>query len=82
VDVKEIREIAKKFTPEQIESCITQQIETGKNICLKDPSSERIINELSKAEFVKRLMAEGMELADALRELANRMRSIQKGGES
>ncbi len=82
MDVKEIREIAKKFTPEQIESCITQQIETGKNICLKDPSSERIINELSKAEFVKRLMAEGMELADALRELANRMRSIQKGGES
>jgi hypothetical protein len=81
VDVKEIRDIAKKFTPEQIESCITQQIETGKNICLKNPDAEYIINELSKAEFIKRRMAEGMELADALRELANRMRSIQKGGE-
>jgi hypothetical protein len=80
VDVKEIREIAKRFTPEQIESCITQQIETGKNICLKNPSAEYIINELSKAEFIKRRMAEGIELADALRELANQMRSIQKGG--
>jgi hypothetical protein len=80
VDVKEIREIAKRFTPEQIESCITQQIETGKNTCLKNPSAEYIINELSKAEFIKRRMAEGMELADALRELANQMRSIQKGG--
>jgi hypothetical protein len=78
VDVKEIKELAKRFTPEQIEGCITQQLETGKNICLKNPSAEYIINELSKAEFIKKLMGEGMELADALRELAKRMRSIQR----
>jgi hypothetical protein len=80
VDVKEIRELAKKFTPEQIESCITQQLETGKNICVKNPSAEqtKIIDELSKAGFVKELMSEGMGLADALRELAKRMRTIQK----
>lgn len=76
-DVKEIRELAKRFTPEEIESCITQQLETGKNVCLRNPSTEYIINELSKAGFVKNLMAEGMELADALRELARRMRNIQ-----
>ena len=78
MDVKEIRALAKRFTPEQIEGCITQQLETGKNVCLKNPSAEYIINELSKAEFIKKLMAEGMELADALRELAKRMRSIQR----
>ncbi len=78
MDVKEIKELAKRFTPEQIEGCITQQLETGKNVCLKNPSAEYIINELSKAEFIKKLMAEGMELADALRELAKRMRSIQR----
>ena len=78
MDVKEIKELAKRFTPEQIEGCITQQLETGKNVCLKNPSAEYIINELSKAEFIKKLMNEGMELADALRELAKRMRSIQK----
>jgi hypothetical protein len=82
LDVREIKEIARKYTPEQIEGCITQQMETGKNICLKNPSAEHIVNELSKAEFIKRRMAEGMELADAIRELAKRMREIQKGGAS
>jgi hypothetical protein len=76
-DVKEIRELAKRFTPEEIESCITVQLDTGKNECLRNPSAEYIINELSKAKFVKDLMAEGMEIADALRELARRMRTIQ-----
>jgi len=79
MDIKEIKEIAKRFTPEQIEGCITQQIETGNNVCLRNESSEKIIDELSKAEFVKNLMEKGMSLADALRELAGRMRLMQQG---
>lgn len=78
-DIKELKKLAKKFTPEQIEGCITQQIETGENICLKDQSAEKIINELSGAEYIKRLVDKGMSLADALRELARRMRQAQGG---
>lgn len=83
MDVKEVRELAKKYTPEQIEGCITQQIETGNNTCVKNPSAEqtKIIDDLSKAGFVKELMNGGMGLADALRELARHMRSILKGEE-
>lgn len=81
IHVREIKELAKKFTPEQIEACITEQIETGKNVCVKDASAEIIINELSKAEFIRELVDKGMSLADALRELAKRMRLIQKGFE-
>jgi hypothetical protein len=77
MDIKNIREIAKKYTPEQIEGCISKQIETGKNICLTDATSEKIINELSKAGVVRELMDQGMDLADALRELARRMRLVQ-----
>lgn len=77
--IKELKKLAKKFTPEQIEGCITQQIETGENICLKDQSAEKIINELSGAEYIKRLVEKGMSLADALRELARRMRQAQGG---
>ncbi len=77
IDISEIKELAKRFSPEEIEGCITQQIETGENVCLKDESSEKVINELSKAEFVRDLMEKGMNLADALRELAKRMRRIQ-----
>jgi methyl coenzyme M reductase subunit D len=79
MDIKHIREISKKYTPEQIEGCITQQIETGKNMCLADETSEKIINELSKAEVVSELMDQGMDLADALRELARRIRLVQSG---
>jgi phosphoribosyl-ATP pyrophosphohydrolase len=78
-DVRDIKELAKKFTPEQIEGCIAQQIETGQNICLRDKSAEKIVNELAKAEYVKRLVKKGMTIADALRELASRMRQVQKG---
>ena len=78
-DIKELKKLARKFTPEQIEGCITQQIETGENICLKDQSAEKIINELSGAEYIKRLVDRGMSLADALRELARRMRQAQGG---
>jgi hypothetical protein len=31
-EIKEIRELAKKYSPEQIERCITQQLETGENV--------------------------------------------------
>jgi hypothetical protein len=77
IDIKEIKEIAKRFSPEQIDGCITQQIDTGENVCLMDESAEKIINELAKAQFIRKMMENGMSLADALRELANRMRQIQ-----
>lgn len=80
IGLQEIKELSKRFTPEQIEGCITQQIETGQNICLRDESSEKIINELAKARFVRDLMDKGMSLPDALRELAKRMRQVQSFG--
>lgn len=79
MDIKHIKDISKKYSPEQIESCIIQQIETGKNICHTDENSEKIINELSKAEVIRELVNTGMSLPDALRELARRMRQVEKG---
>jgi hypothetical protein len=79
MDVKQIKAIANRYTPEQIEGCISQQMATGKNVCLTDKVSEKIINELSKAEVIRQLMDSGMSLADALRELAKRMRLVQSG---
>jgi methyl coenzyme M reductase subunit D len=81
MDIEEIRELAGKFSPEQIEGCITQQIETGENIYLRDESTEKVVNELSKAQFVRELMAQGVGMPDAIRELARRIRRVQKGFE-
>lgn len=79
IDIKEIREIANKYSPEEIEGCITKEIETGQNVCLMGEDKERIIGELSKAEFIRNLLDKGMSLPDAIRELARRMRLIGKG---
>lgn len=61
MDIREIKEIAKKYTPEQIEECITQQVETGKNICIENESTEKILSELSEAAFIRDLMGKGHE---------------------
>ena len=78
IDLKEIRELAAKYSPDQIESCITQQIETGQNVCLADSDSVRIVNELAKASFIRKRMEDGMPLPDALRELAKKMREFME----
>ena len=80
-DINEIKELAKRFSPDQIESCIIQQMKTGENVCLRNESTEYTIGELTKAEFIRGLTEKGMGLADAMRELARRMRLIQAGKE-
>lgn len=77
IHIKEIKELAKKFTPEQIENCITQQIQEGINICDISGPTEHVINELSKAVFVRDLMDKGLPISDAVRELAKRIRLVQ-----
>jgi hypothetical protein len=79
MDIKEIRELAKRFTPEEIETCIQQQLQEGTNICEVSGPTEHVIGELAKAEFVKELMGKGVSLTDAVRELAKRIRLVQKG---
>ncbi len=81
MDVKEIRDLAQRFTPGEIEGCISDQLATGENVCLRNASTEQVINELSKAQFVRNLVEQGMQLSDAVRELAKRIRRVQAGFE-
>ncbi len=78
-EMKQIKDIAQRYTPEEIENCLTQQVDTGKNVCLSDAKSEKIVSQLSKAGVVRDFMNQGMSLADSLRELARRMRLLQSG---
>jgi hypothetical protein len=79
IDIKEIRDLAKRFSPKEIEACIQQQLKEGTNICEITGPTEYVIGELAKAEFVKELMGKGISLTDAVRELARRIRLVQKG---
>ncbi len=81
IHIKEIRELAKRFTPEEIESCISQELQDGSNVCKISGPTEYVINELSKAGFVRQKIDEGVSVKDAVRELARRIRLVQKGFE-
>ncbi|MBI5212905.1 MAG: hypothetical protein HY957_05975 [Nitrospirae bacterium] len=76
--IREIRKLAKKFAPEQIEDCITQQMQEGANICDVSGPTEHVISELAKASFVRDLTDREMSMTDAVRELAKRIRLVQK----
>ncbi len=79
IDIREVRELARRFTSEEIERCIQQELKEGENICDVKGPIEYVVGELAKAEVVKKLMEEGMSITDAIRELARRIRIVQKG---
>ncbi len=72
----EIKKLAEKYSPEQLETCIAQQLEKGENACDIVDDSDEVIAGLSKAEVIRELMDQGMKFSDALRELARRIRAI------
>ena len=80
MNIKEIKELAKKFTPEQIEKCINQTLKIGKPTlkgCEVSGDVVDILNTLAKAETVRELMEQGMTEVEAIRELAKRIRKLQ-----
>jgi hypothetical protein len=80
--IKEIRELARRFSGAEIEGCIHHQLDAGSNPCAPSESAEEAMNVLAKADYVRHLMDErGFTLSGALRELGRRIRQVQRFGE-
>ena len=80
MNIKEIKELAKRFTPDQIEKCIDQTLKIGKPTlkgCEVSGDIVDVLNTLAKAETVRELMEQGMTEVEAIRELARRIRKLQ-----
>jgi hypothetical protein len=73
---QELKKIVDKYSPEQLEVCIRQQLDKGENTCEVVDASNEVIASLSKAEVVRELMDQGMSFSDALRELGKRIRAV------
>jgi hypothetical protein len=73
---RELKKLAEKYTPEQLASCIKQQLEKGENQCEIVDQTDEVIMALSKAEVVRELMDKGLKFSDALRELGRRIRAV------
>ncbi|MBI3345017.1 MAG: hypothetical protein HY028_09230 [Gammaproteobacteria bacterium] len=76
----EIRALAQRFSPDEIEACIREQLDEGANVCEPSGRTEEIVGVLAKAEFVKVLVAKGATLPEAMRELGRRIRAVQQQG--
>ena len=72
----EIKELVEKYSPEQLETCIAQQLDKGENLCNIVDRSDKVIEELRKAAVVRELMSQGMSFSEALRELGRRIRAV------
>ena len=81
IDIKEIRELAGRFSPEEIDHCIEMHLREEKHECPLTGTSEHIIGELAKAGYVRKRVDAGAKPLDAIRELAERIRSFQHGSE-
>jgi hypothetical protein len=79
LQIKEIRELSKRFSPSELESCVNQQLKDGENICDVKGQTEEVVSVLSKAQFVKDMIGKGVSMNDAVRELARRIRHVQQG---
>ena len=76
MDSRELKKLAEKYSPEELASCIRQQLEKGENQCEIVDQTDEVITALSKAEVVRELMNRGMKFSDALRELGRRIRAV------
>lgn len=80
MNIKEIKEIARRFTSEQIEACIDETLKNGKpqtEGCNPSGDIVEILNTLAKAKTVRELIEKGYTEVEALRELARKIREIQ-----
>jgi hypothetical protein len=73
---QDLKKLTEKYSSEQIDACIRQQLAKGKNACEIVDETDEVVTALSKAEVVRELMDEGRTFSDALRELGRRIRAV------
>jgi hypothetical protein len=81
VAIATIRRLARQFDADQLERCLQEELQLGDNECIREGSRDEIVGELAKAEFVRHQVERGVALPDAIRELARRIRAVQRGSE-
>jgi hypothetical protein len=65
----EIRALAQRFSPDELEACIGDQFQKGSNVCEPSGRTEETVSVLTRAEFVKALTENGFTLSEAIRDL-------------
>lgn len=75
MDVKEIRELAAKYSFDELEQLVEEMLSTEGEAIQTNPERSELFNSLVKAEAVRKFMDQGMTQGEAIRELGRKMRS-------
>jgi len=75
--IAEIRELAKQFDADSIQQCMERARQNKPNPCYTAGEQEEVMNVLAKADFVTAQIQQGRSMAEAIRELGKRVRSLQ-----
>jgi hypothetical protein len=73
---QDLKKLVEKYSYDQIDACIQQQLAKGENECNLVDSTNEVIEVLSKASVVREMMDHGMNFSDALRELGRKIRAV------
>ena len=79
MDIKEIRELASKYSVEELDTLIEEMLRTDGPSLQTDSSQADLFNSIVKAESVRKYMDQGMSESEAIRELGRRMRDALGG---
>lgn len=64
METKELKKLVEKYSVEQIEACIRQQVEKGANECNVVDGTDEVVTELSRAEVMRELMDQGKTFSE------------------
>jgi hypothetical protein len=74
-----VRRLASRFDASQLECCVKDELSMHENVCVHEGPHDEFVAELAKAEFVRKQVDHGVAPRDAIRELARRIRAVQRG---
>lgn len=77
INIQAIRDVARRFDRQTLEQCQQQILSNLSNACYNNGNAEENISILAKAEYVRQQMDKGKTPAEAIRELGQRMRTVQ-----
>ena len=74
--ITQIKNVLSAFMPNEITTCLDDQIQLGCNRCIIETDSMAMINILTTANYISGLVAQGYSMKDALRKLGSQMRQF------
>jgi DNA-binding protein H-NS len=77
LDLKSIKELAEKFSVEQLSECADKLENDGKCVCSQKEDLNEAMSDVLQALEVRNLMdAKGITLQESVREFSKRVRSV------